>query len=206
MASLTCPACQSSVERGDLFCLACGANVSGRTTSPGAGSATTADESRSAKPDSACCPHCGKTLPNPTDVLCVYCLEEIPPATPVAPPPVVHPTRRDDISVRLRLVLDDQTFLIEPGHCLTLGRDPALSPAGNTLSVHDNVSRRHTMVGFEVDGSAWVRDEYSTNGTYLNGATVEPGTRVPLRHGDRLRLAANVTIGITIEATVDGDS
>ena len=42
-------------------------------------------------------------------------------------------------------------------------------------------------------GQATIRDEHSTNGTFVNGDRVLPGTEVRLVDGDSVRLAADVT-------------
>jgi phosphoserine phosphatase RsbU/P len=50
------------------------------------------------------------------------------------------------------------------------------------------VSRRHARC--EQFGGTWfVIDLESRNGTFLNGQRVHPGERVPLRHGDHLRIS-----------------
>jgi two-component system cell cycle response regulator len=63
----------------------------------------------------------------------------------------------------------------------TIGREE-----GNTLMVDvDSVSRRHARI-FEREGSYWVADLESTNGTCVNEREVREGT--PLRSGDHLRV------------------
>jgi pSer/pThr/pTyr-binding forkhead associated (FHA) protein len=42
-------------------------------------------------------------------------------------------------------------------------------------------------------GHATIRDEHSTNGTFVNGDRVLPGNSVRLADGDLVRLAADVT-------------
>jgi hypothetical protein len=62
-----------------------------------------------------------------------------------------------------------------------IGRDP-----GNTvsLSTDSTVSRRHAVIA-PGDGGFVIRDEGSSNGTYVNGARV---TEAPLRPGDELSI------------------
>lgn len=51
------------------------------------------------------------------------------------------------------------------------------------------VSRHHAVVSQE--GDRWfVEDRGSFNGTFLNGSRIQPGVKVPLRHGDRVGLGA----------------
>jgi len=56
----------------------------------------------------------------------------------------------------------------------------------------DNVSRRHATVTVDDSGRATIRDEGSTNGTFVNDDRAIPGTEVRLVDGDRLRFGADV--------------
>ena len=47
------------------------------------------------------------------------------------------------------------------------------------------VSRHHAVVE-ESDDRWFLEDRGSFNGTFLNGTRVQPGVRLPLRHGDRI--------------------
>ncbi|MFF7974460.1 FHA domain-containing protein [Streptomyces sp. NPDC007905] len=60
------------------------------------------------------------------------------------------------------------------------------------LGVHRNLSRSHATVEVDEDGTAWVRDEGSMNGTFLDGRRLTPHTRTALRPGVLLRLARDV--------------
>lgn len=54
----------------------------------------------------------------------------------------------------------------------------------------DGVSRRHAVIGLSTKNNCLeVWDLNSVNGTYLNGAKIEPNQRHQLRDGDELRLA-----------------
>lgn len=50
------------------------------------------------------------------------------------------------------------------------------------------VSRMHADISFE-DGVYYITDLNSTNGTFLNEKEIEPGTTVPLKEGDEIRIA-----------------
>jgi hypothetical protein len=76
---------------------------------------------------------------------------------------------------------------LAPGTCSMLGRDPSMSEVAPLLQ-DDFVSRRHATIGIESDGRPWIRDEYSTNGTYVNNEKVPPGASRSLRHNDRIRI------------------
>jgi pSer/pThr/pTyr-binding forkhead associated (FHA) protein len=62
--------------------------------------------------------------------------------------------------------------------------DIALDPFG---AQEKGVSRRHILIN-RTEGSISVMDLSSTNGTWLNGECLTPGTEYPLRGSDKLRL------------------
>ena len=74
---------------------------------------------------------------------------------------------------------------------LVLGRDPVHSPVASAFSRFDNVSRRHATLGIDNSGQPWIRDERSTNGTFVNDRRLQPGEQTSLRDGDSVRLAAD---------------
>lgn len=182
-----------------------------------AGAAGTADPAEEERP--LVCPHCGAPVPVPTNQVCVVCQRMLGGVRPVRPPgsggravPAdgnangnangnadVHATRRDLPGVVLRIRFGAVERTVTPGGTLLLGRAPAAHTTHGLLERYDNVSRRHATVGLDPDGTAWVRDEHSTNGTFVNGTPVSAGARTPLRDGDALRLAADCTLGITVD-------
>ena len=72
---------------------------------------------------------------------------------------------------------------------LSAGRDPA----NDLVLVTKTVSREHARIVCE-DGRWYVEDRGSFNGTLLNGQRVPPGTRLPLRHADRLQLGSQTMV------------
>jgi len=60
------------------------------------------------------------------------------------------------------------------------------------------VSRRHATVTVSDSGEATIRDEESTNGTFINGDRALPGTDVRLRDGDQIRLGADVMANVSL--------
>ncbi|MGH3931826.1 MAG: FHA domain-containing protein, partial [Pseudonocardiaceae bacterium] len=122
----------------------------------------------------AVCPHCGEDVPDPRNRVCVECHHPLTLAEPV------------------RLSFPSGEVTIDATQAVPLGRDPASSPVAGLFADRDNISRLHATVGVDAHG-AWVRDENSLNGTYVNDVPVPPGSRIGLTEGDTLRLAADVT-------------
>src|SRR5919204_6725834 len=72
---------------------------------------------------------------------------------------------------------------------VTIGRD-----TGNDLVLESAaVSRDHASVSFR-DGRWYVEDRGSFNGTFLNGARVQPGMPLPLRHADRITVGTETLL------------
>jgi FHA domain-containing protein len=122
------------------------------------------------------CPHCEAPLPHAEVVQCENCLRPLRHQAPM-----------------LRLVFPTGELKVGLGQHLVLGRDAGQSPVAKTFTQYDNVSRRHSTVWLDPAGAAWVRDERSTNGTFVNDHRLPPGAEVPIHDGDSLRLAADVT-------------
>lgn len=196
MADVNCPFCGEPVPSGVPLCPACGGQISAAATIlaplPGvAGQGPTA------------CPRCAAPIPDPANLICVSCLEPFDrPDRSGAASPAVAATRRERPRT---LVLDFPTgrVTVRPGSSVLLGRAPEAGACARVFRTCDNVSRHHASLGVEADGSAWVRDENSTNGTYINGAQVRAGTRTPLRDGDLLRLASDVEARVRLTEHAD---
>jgi hypothetical protein len=73
----------------------------------------------------------------------------------------------------------------------------------NDLTVEKpTVSRHHALVIEE--GDRWfLEDRGSFNGTFLNGSRIQPGAKVPLRHGDRVGLGAESLVFSAPASLVD---
>jgi len=126
----------------------------------------------------AMCPHCESVLANPAASQCNVCLK---------------PLRGGGMGPTLRLTFPTGELKVSAGQQLILGRDAGQSPAAATFTQYDNVSRKHATVWVDQGGVAKVRDERSTNGTFVNGERLSPGVEAFLQDGDSLRLAADVT-------------
>lgn len=129
------------------------------------------------------CPHCGAEIPDVGNPVCVQCLR------PLHDQGGGGGGGPQQVSVVVTFSSGD--LEVKPGQELVLGRDPVHSPVAGTFSRFDNVSRRHATLGIDGSGQPWVRDERSTNGTFVNDRRLQPGEQASLRDGDSLRLAAD---------------
>ena len=91
---------------------------------------------------------------------------------------------------RLVVSFDFGHVELSVGQEVMIGRD-ATDQQLARLDDMMNVSRRHATIGLAPHG-AWVRDENSTNGTFVNGRPVEAGETADLAEGAELRLASDV--------------
>jgi pSer/pThr/pTyr-binding forkhead associated (FHA) protein len=147
------------------------------------------------------CPACAAEV-KPDDLICFTCGANLPRRQPDDDPPppatiMQEYLRREEgtgpISATvLRLAFPTGNVEVPAGTSLLLGRDPAESLVAAAFSQFDNVSRRHATVTVDDAGYATIRDEHSTNGTFVNGDRVLPGNTVRLADGDVVRLGADV--------------
>jgi hypothetical protein len=148
------------------------------------------------------CPTCAAEV-KPEDLICFTCGANLPRRKPDEDPPapatVMQEYLRQDAgsasisAAVLRLAFPTGNVEVPAGTSLLLGRDPAESLVAAAFSQFENVSRRHATVTVDDSGHAAIRDEHSTNGTYVNGDRVLPGTTVRLADGDTVRFGADVT-------------
>lgn len=149
------------------------------------------------------CPACAADI-GPSDLICFTCGANLPRMGPVdeAPLPVTvmqetisHAEQSDSkISTTvLRISFPAGNVEVPAGTSVLLGRDPAESLVAAAFSTCENVSRRHATITVDDSGHATIRDENSTNGTFVNGDRLLPGIDVRLVDGDTVRLAADVS-------------
>ena len=153
------------------------------------------------------CPVCAAEVKR-EDLICFTCGSNLPRGRPDEDPPA--PTtvmqeylRREERTASisftvLRLAFPTGNVEVPAGTSLLLGRDPAESLVAAAFSRYENVSRRHATVTVDDAGRATIRDENSTNGTYVNGDRVLPGIAVRLADGDTVRLGADVTADVLL--------
>lgn len=190
MPTLTCPVCAAEVQPTDLICFTCGANLPRQPSQDDeqATPPTVMQEQirgEGAYPERRC-PNCGTGMSDPADVICSHCRQPLPQGQGLISPVV------------LRLAFPTGNVDVPAGTSLLLGRDPQESLVAAAFARFDNVSRRHATVSVDDAGHASVRDEHSTNGTWVNGDRILPGVAVRLADGDNLRLAADVTAEVSL--------
>ena len=102
----------------------------------------------------------------------------------------VQPTRRADTYRLVGSGID-----VEVAGQLNVGRDPVWSPLGEQLSERDLVSARHATL-WQEDGRLHIRDQGSTNGTYVDGQWCEPGEPCNLHLGASVRLSSQLVLTV----------
>jgi pSer/pThr/pTyr-binding forkhead associated (FHA) protein len=153
------------------------------------------------------CPHCAAEVKR-DDLICFTCGANLPrnamdddtPAASTVMQAYLRPDHRAGpiSSTVLRLSFPTGNVEVPAGTTVLLGRDPAESLVAAAFAEFENVSRRHATVTVDDDGHASIRDENSTNGTFVNGDRVLPGISVRLADGDVLRLAADVSADVVL--------
>jgi hypothetical protein len=154
------------------------------------------------------CPNCAAEV-KPHDLICFTCGANLPRAAAgeddgPAPTTVMQEYLRPDhhragISATvLRLAFPTGNVEVPAGTSLLLGRDPSESLVAAAFAQYENVSRRHATVTVDDAGHATIRDENSTNGTFVNGDRVLPAVAVRLADGDIVRLAGDVSADVLL--------
>lgn len=148
------------------------------------------------------CPACAAQV-DPDDLICFRCGANLPRVSLADEPPLAVTVAQKAISAQkaargissaiLRVTFPAGNVEVPAGTSVLLGRDPAESLVAAAFEGCENVSRRHALITVDDAGHATIRDENSTNGTFVNGDRLLPGTDVRLVDGDTIRLAADVT-------------
>jgi hypothetical protein len=178
------------VQPEDLICFRCGANLPRARAADDDVPTPTVSQKYLRGDGITSCPNCGAAV-DPADVVCAECRHALPATA----------ARRRISPVVLRITFPTGNVDIPAGTSVMLGRDPAESLVAAAFAQFDNVSRRHATVQVDDAGHATIRDEGSTNGTYVNDDRVLPGSEVRLVDGDRIRLAADVTGEVSLPRT-----
>ncbi|HEX9066027.1 MAG TPA: FHA domain-containing protein [Streptosporangiaceae bacterium] len=152
------------------------------------------------------CPDCASEV-GTSDLICFKCGANLPrirpadepaPAITVAQKAVSAEHARRISSAVLRISFPAGNVEVPAGTSLMLGRDPGESLVAAAFERCENVSRRHALITVDDSGHATLRDENSTNGTFVNDDRLLPGIEVRLVDGDVVRLAADVSGTVTV--------
>ncbi|MGN6679907.1 MAG: FHA domain-containing protein [Streptosporangiaceae bacterium] len=153
------------------------------------------------------CPDCATEV-GVADLICFTCGANLPRLASADEPPlpitVAQKAVSSDKSGRrisstvLRIAFPAGNVEVPAGTSVLLGRDPAESLVAAAFELCENISRRHASITVDDAGHATIRDEHSTNGTFVNNDRLLPGTDVRLVNGDTVRLAADVTGLVTV--------
>lgn len=193
MANLSCPACATTIAPDDLICFTCGANLPRRNPAEDEVTPPTVMQEYMRPADAAgspqmpiACSGCGRAVLDQSLTVCPFCGKQLTwPSGPISP-------------VVLRLSFPTGNVDVPAGTSLVLGRDPSESLVAAAFAPYENVSRRHATIVVSDLGEATIRDEHSTNGTFVNGDRVVPGTEVRIGNGDSVRLAADVSAEVSL--------
>ena len=146
--------------------------------------------------DAIKCPNCGLPLRS-TDMI-----ETLPEPMHFEIPLLIDHLQRKTVLLQERevaLYIEDASIplIINLSDRVTLGRhsakDTRVSPTVS-LNSYDafnrGISRVHATLYYDTNSAtAVIVDEYSTNGTWINGQRIAPMTPTPLKNGDELRLS-----------------
>jgi pSer/pThr/pTyr-binding forkhead associated (FHA) protein len=148
------------------------------------------------------CPDCATEV-GAADLICFTCGANLPRIRSADDPPLPITVAQKAVSADkaarrissavLRITFPAGNVEVPAGTSVLLGRDPAESLVAAAFDQCENVSRRHASITVDDSGRATIRDEHSTNGTFVNNDRLLPGTDVRLVDGDTVRLAADVT-------------
>jgi len=143
------------------------------------------------------CPACSEENPI-SEVICRVCMTNLTSVSPTQKgAALVDPEEPLEVACSV-----ERTICAPPQAVLTLSRSSdgralpvpdggVLGRSGDTAAFFENertVSRRHAKIDFR-DGVWRIEDLYSTNGTWVNGKRVTPGSPCPLCVGDSIALS-----------------
>ncbi|WP_327146868.1 FHA domain-containing protein [Nocardia sp. NBC_01327] len=114
------------------------------------------------------------------------------PDGPVTSPeaqPVVLRLSGPDGSLPLRLA---------PGEEIRVGRDD-LGGLTSDPGLVQQISRNHATIGMDRQRRIWIRDDASTNGAWVSDRRIEPGEKVFLDNGDRVKFGQGLEAGVRLE-------
>jgi len=183
MNSLQCPTCKQNIDSDSLFCDQCGEKIliCSQCGRAGKGKRCVYDGKPLVEPGGS---------PPPTDVIG----QQPPVPQPVPPQPVPQPAPQPVqqqsapavASGKLKLTSNVHGIVIETQDGDILGRSKGTFAA--VLGRFSYISGSHCFI--RKAGGVWtVVDNGSTNGTFYNGAKLNPNMPMVLTNGSKLKLA-----------------
>jgi serine/threonine protein phosphatase PrpC len=120
----------------------------------------------------------------------------LPPQQPAASDPENRPMQTEG-SLRAWLWGEEgltSEFLLA-STSVRIGRDPR----NDVVLPDQTVSREHALLDYS-QGGWWLLPGITSNGTSLNGAAIQPGERLPVGDGDRLRFGLHTLLRLRVPA------
>ncbi|MGB2924076.1 MAG: FHA domain-containing protein, partial [Limnothrix sp.] len=122
--------------------------------------------------------------------------------TPQDAAPVEASTMLQTVRPQLRHVQSNQAIAIPTTSVVHIGKPNNQQPPDIDLSRYpggDIVSRRHANLWSENGVDYFVLDVGSSNGTFLNGTSMEAKQKYPLKDGDRLDFGRDQQVSLIFE-------
>lgn len=179
---MNCGRCGSGVAADEAVCLTCGFALSESTQQ------TVVDQrpktSETGEPElavlpSSACQHCDSP---PGSVICVTCGDPIELMEQASP---AH-------GVILTLPWGEHTM--ERGDVLDIGRE--VGPFERILEPYHTVGRRHATFRLTERGNLLLRDNASTNGTFVNGVRCLPTGEIEVPDGAEIRFSSALLVRV----------
>ena len=159
------------------------------------------------------CPTCGTKNP-PDEPICINCMTDITSIPPVECDEISksgeeHKTQDSKLPFDLMdLEESEKTVILSKSKLVLKGDDFEIvvrdgdvvgrhGVGGDFLQRYKTVSRKHAKFTYK-DGTWFVQDLNSTNGTYLNGLKLLPLQEFPLKNGDKLSLSGSLEFTVNI--------
>ncbi len=206
-AMIVCPQCNYQNPDGAKVCESCYTELPALTTCPHCGATV--------QQDATFCGQCGSPLNPVVSIPKAQEEEEIEIPALVPPDPLVIPELTEMESLTAEALAPSQinpppapkaltaslvheltgqkTVLPTQGFRWHIGKPNDRTPPDidvSKLPDADVVSRVHAVLSWE-EGTYYLEDLGSSNGTYVNDLALVPGNRYPLTNGDRIALGKN---------------
>jgi len=210
MSNLECPACKQNIDGDSLYCDQCGGqificSVCGRA---GKGKRCIFDGKEMVAPggsSSSVTDHIAPTpvasTPAPAASVAAPTSAQAPVSTPTptqtAAPPV--PQAAPAPANKVRFTAQSLGIVIDANEGDVLGRTKGTFAA--VLGRLAHISGSHCQI-IKINGVWSIMDLGSTNGTFINGAKINPNTAMPLSNGAKVKLA-DIEFLVSME-TADG--